>query len=76
MESLTLKADRDNQLMKLLKVNEIRHIVCHTDKGDFSLALSKGGGGADYRFILDAVPVETKLNKELLQIFNGVLFIL
>ncbi len=76
MESLTLKATRDNQLMKLLKVEEIRHIVCHTNKGDFSLALTKDGTAKDYRFILDAVPVEPKLNGELLEIFNGVLFTL
>lgn len=74
MESLTLKSQRDNQLIKLLKVNEIRHIVCHTDKGDFCLSLTKGGTEKDYKFVLDAVPTDTKLNKELLEIFNGVLF--
>lgn len=76
MESLTIKAQRDNQLMRLLKVNEIRHIVCHTDKGDFCLALTKDGKDKDYRFILDAVPVESKLNKDLLKLFEGVLFTL
>lgn len=76
MESLKLKAERDNQLMKLLKVNEIRHVICHTDKGDFCLALSKGGIDKDYKFVLDAVPVEPKLNKELLGIFEGTLFTL
>lgn len=76
MENLTIKAQRDNQLMKLLKVSEIRHVVCHTDKGDFSLMLKYGGKAKDYLFILDAVPVESKLNKELLEIFNGVLFTL
>lgn len=76
MESLKDKAKKDNELMKLLKVGEIRHIVCHTDKGDFSLALTKDGSHKDYRFILDAVPVENKLNKQLLEIFNGMLFTL
>lgn len=76
MESLTFKAERDNQIMKLLKVGEIRHTICNTDKGEFSLSLTKDGTGNDYRFILDAVPVEPKLNKQLLDIFNGVLFTL
>lgn len=76
MESLTLKARRDNQLMKLLKVSEIRHVICHTDKGDFCLTLVKGGAAKDYRFVLDAVPVEPKENKVLMGIFDGVLFTL
>lgn len=76
MESLTQKAQRDNQLMKLLRVSEIRHIVCHTDKGDFCLMLTKDGVAKDYRFVLDAVPVEPKLNKELITMFDGVLFTL
>lgn len=76
MESLTLKAIRDNQLMKLLKTTEIRHVICHTDKGDFCLGLKKDGTDKDYTFILDAVPVEPKLNRELLEIFDGVLFTL
>ncbi len=74
METLTQKAKRDNQLMKLLRVNDIRHIICHTDKGDFCLGLSKGGSAKDYRFILDAVPVSDKENNELLEIFQGILF--
>ncbi len=76
METLIEKSKRDNQLMKLLRVGEIRHVVCHTDKGDFCLMLPKGGLAKDYRFVLDAVPVEAKLNKELLTIFNGILFTL
>ena len=74
MESLKLKAERDNQLMKLLKVSEIRHIICHTDKGDFALMLTRDS--KDYHFVLDAVPVDPKLNKELLKLFKGVLYTL
>lgn len=76
MESLTNMAKRDNKLMKMLRVNEIRHVVCHTDKGDFCLMLAKDGTAKDYRFILDAVPAEPKLNTELIEMFNGILFTL
>ncbi len=76
MESLTDKAIRDNRLMKMLRVGEIKHIVCHTDKGDFCLSLKKDGNAKDYRFVLDAVPVEPKENKELLTMFNNILYTL
>jgi hypothetical protein len=74
IESLTTMAKRDNYLMKLMKLGEIRHVICHSDKGDFCLMLSKDGQAKDYRFVLDAVPVDNKTNKELLELFNGVLF--
>lgn len=74
MFNLNQWAKQDNLAMKVLKVNELRHIICTTDKGDLSMMLRKGGGENDYRFILDAVPCEDKQNKELLQLFNGILF--
>lgn len=74
METLKQKAERDNRLMKLLRVGEIRHIIAHTDKGDFCLSLPKDGKAKDYRFVLDAVPIEDKENKELLDIFENILF--
>lgn len=74
MNNLTQWAKQDNLAMKVLKVNELRHIICSTDKGDLSLMLRKGGTERDYRFILDAVPLDEAKNKELMQLFNGTLF--
>lgn len=74
METLTKKAKTDNLVMTHLKLGEIRHIICHTDKGDLCLMLRKGGTGRDYKFVLDAVPVDEEKNKELMNLFNGVLF--
>jgi len=74
MESLKDMAKRDNELMTILKVNEIRHVVCGTDKGVFSMTLRKDGTAKDYVFVLDAVPVEPKQNKQLLSLFDGILF--
>lgn len=74
MQSLKGKSVIDNKIMSLTKVNELRHIIAHTDKGDLCLLLKKGESERDYRFILDAVPYEDKENKELLELFNGSLF--
>ena len=35
-------SNRDNKIMILTKVNEIRHILATTDKGELSVGLSKG----------------------------------
>lgn len=62
----------DNAIMRVCKVSEIKHVLAHTDKGDFCLSLTKGG--LEYRFILDAVPVSDEDNKKLLEMFNGYLY--
>lgn len=74
MKELKEKAKIDNRLMGLTKVGEIRHVIAHTDKGDLCLVLRKGETEKDYRFILDAVPYDEKTNREIMQMFNGVLF--
>lgn len=71
---LSLKSKIDNKVMTDLKLNEIRHVIAHTDKGDLCLMLRKDGAAKDYRFVLDAVPMSDEQNKELLDLFNGVLF--
>lgn len=70
MSNLTNKAILDNRLMKLAKVDEIRHVLAHTNKGDLCLMLKKGETEHEYRFVLDAVPFETNVNRELLEIFK------
>ncbi len=68
------KARIDNSIMSITKVSEIRHIIAHTSKGDLCLMLPFKGTEFDYRFVLDAVPFDDKENKELLELFNGVLY--
>lgn len=71
---LTEKAQKDNYIMKVMNIPSISHVIAHTDKGTLTLKLSKGGSEYDYRFVLDAVPYGDKENKELLELFKGVLF--
>lgn len=68
------KAKKDNYIMNTMKVSSLSHVIAHTDKGTLTLKLSKGGSEYDYRFVLDAVPFSDKENKELLELFKGVLF--
>lgn len=76
MQTLKDKALTDNNIMSIAKVEEIRHIIAHTNKGDLCLTLQKGGIELDYKFILDAVPFNEEDNKALIEIFNGVLYTL
>ncbi len=72
MKELNLKAKRDNKIMGLLKVNQLFHNIANTDKGDLTLRIGLGGTGADYRFVLDAVPVSAENNKILMDLFKEV----
>lgn len=63
------KSQRDNQIMRVMKLYSISHLIANTDKGTLTLTLVKGGNENDYRFSLDAVPYDDKTNKELLQLF-------
>jgi hypothetical protein len=64
----------DNELMKMLKVGEIRHVLAHTDKGDLCLMIRKGQLMGDYRFVLDAVPVSEEVNKYLIKQLDGMYY--
>lgn len=64
------RAAQDNRIMTLLGVEIIRHLVAHTNHGELTLQLRKGEGATDYRFVLDAVPLDDDKNdilKELLK---------
>ena len=61
------KALRDNKIMKVMKVNELRHFVGRTEKGELSYGIKKDQTGDDYQFYLDAVPVEKEQNDELIK---------
>lgn len=61
---------RDNKIMLLTKVNEIRHVLARTDKGELTVGLSKGQSDLMYQFYLDSIPYSLENNKELIAIFN------
>jgi len=64
----------DMEVIKVLNLNEIRHIIAYTDKGDLALMIRKGETERQYHFVLDAVPVGEAENKELTKVFNNVLY--
>ena len=64
--------EKDQLIMKVLKISEISHILAKTNKGDLTLKLRFGE--KDYKFFLDAVPMEDKENKELIKLFEGILY--
>ena len=58
----------DNKTMELLKVNQLRHPLGWTDKGEFTLLLRKGE--KEYTFMLDAVPIEEAVGKRLMKLLS------
>ena len=72
--TLDQKALRDNKIMKIMKVSELCHTIAKTDKGDLTLKLVYGQKGTDYQFVLDAVPFGDDDNKQLIDLFEGVLY--
>lgn len=65
------KSQKDNQIMRVMKINSISHLIANTDRGTLTLTLAKGGTENDYRYALDAVPYDDKTNKELIELFYG-----
>lgn len=57
----------DVEIMKLLKIGEIRHVLAHTDRGELCICLRKGE--TKYFFTLDAVEVDKDVNEGLMKIF-------
>lgn len=72
-ERLDLKAQNDNRIMTVLRLNSVSHEIAVTDRGHLRLTLNKGDAGKDYKFVLDAVPVDPKVNKELLELFIDII---
>lgn len=64
------KALKDNKIMKILGVKEIRHHIAITDKGELTLMLRKDERAIDYRFVLDAVPLDDEKNGELKELLK------
>lgn len=57
--------------MRGLKVNELGHRLASTDRGDLILKLRAKEEWRDYRFYLDAIPVDDAQNKSLLKLYYG-----
>jgi hypothetical protein len=70
---LDLLCQRDQALMRQLLVDEIRHVICHTNRGILTLQLRKGESKKDYLFVLDSVPLSKESNKEMFSKFGSIL---
>lgn len=64
MSNSTLKIDQ--KVMELLRVMDISRLIAYTSLGELKLQLRKGE--KEYKLILDAVPLEEELNKELMEL--------
>lgn len=74
-DSLSYKAKVDNAIMRMLKLSNIRHVIAHTSRGDLCLNLPFEGTWKDYRFFLDAVPLEDEENERFMNIVKDSLFV-
>ena len=72
--TISNKIRNDQAIMGITKTNNLSHMIAHTDKGDLTLNIRKGE--IAYTFCLDAVPYSDKDNKELIQLFDGILYTL
>lgn len=66
-----LQATKDNRIMKLLGVTEIRHRVALTNHGELTLMLRLGEDESGYRYVLDAVPLDDEKNAELKELLKN-----
>lgn len=71
--NLNLLCQRDQAMMRALKVDELKHVLCHTSKGVLTLNIRKGESERDYHFVLDAVPLTKEANKEMFEKFSPIL---
>lgn len=62
--SKTIKIDQ--KVMELLKVTDISRMIASTPLGPLMLQLRKGE--KEYKLVLDSVPLENELNKELMEL--------
>lgn len=65
---MKLNPTKDNQIMKVLKVDDLSHIIADTPKGRLSVKLRKGE--YDYKFFLDSVPMDDETNLNLRELYH------
>lgn len=56
----------DDTVMKLTETKVIRRIICTTDKGLLELEIRKGD--QTYHLVMDSVPLDKELNKQLMDL--------
>lgn len=64
----------DTEVMRALRLSEIRHVIAYTSKGDLTFVLPWAGTKDDYTFYLDSVPVDDESNQKLILLYKGVIF--
>jgi len=57
---------KDNELMTLLKLDEINRIICDTNMGTLKLRIRKGE--KEYGFVLDSVELDKETNYQLFEL--------
>lgn len=66
INSMSNTIKNDQKVMELLKVTDISRMIASTPLGPLMLQLRKGE--KKYRLVLDSVPLEEELNKELMEL--------
>lgn len=64
-----LKIKNDQRIIKALKCEEIKYHIGRTDRGA-SIDLMVKKGSEEYRFFVDAAPVDDEQNEQLIKLFN------
>ena len=65
-----MNIEKDQELMKILKISEIRHLICQTNKGELALQLRFGED--KYTYVLDSVPIlDDFINLQLHELLDG-----
>lgn len=59
----------DDKVIKLLAVTDIRRLICNTNKGPLELSIRKGEN--NYHLMLDAIPLDKDIEKELMDLMFG-----
>ena len=62
------KIEKDQKIMKLLKVSELRYHIGSTNLGPIDLMIRYDE--ETYQFLLDSTPLEKEKNDKMLEYFN------
>lgn len=65
---LEKKRDKDQRILKALKVSEISYHIGRTNKGPLDLMVRYGED--TYQFLLDSAPLDKEDNDKMLSLFN------
>jgi len=68
MDKTLSKVEKDQKIMRILKVSELRYHIGSTNLGPLDLMLRYGE--EDYHFLLDSNPLEKDENESMLKLFG------